>query len=173
MTRRMDYTVAYDAPAEAIYENLTSRRYWESLADAYRWLSPQSEIAKFSSDESGTDIVFKHFLPRSDLPPVARAVMPVDLVVSRAQHFDPYDTTTSQASGGYRATVPAGLGHLSGRYLLRGTNGGELSQLQMASACKVHIPLVGGTIEQLILSNITMLFDAEEAFMADWISKHH
>ena len=32
---------------------------------------------------------------------------------------------------------------------------------------------IGGTLEQLILSNITMLFDAEEAFMADWIAKHH
>ena len=45
--------------------------------------------------------------------------------------------------------------------------------MRLASVCKVHIPLIGGTLEQLILSNITMLFDAEEAFMADWISKHH
>ena len=37
----------------------------------------------------------------------------------------------------------------------------------------MHIPFIGGTLEQLILSNITMLFDAEEAFMADWIAKHH
>jgi hypothetical protein len=41
-----------------------------------------------------------------------------------------------------------------------------------------YLPLVGSTLEQLILSNITMLFGAmmfkvEEAFPADWISKHH
>ena len=39
--------------------------------------------------------------------------------------------------------------------------------------CKVFIPLVGGALEDLILHHIKELFDAEEAFTADWISKHH
>jgi hypothetical protein len=169
----MDYTVVFDAPAEKIYQDFTNRQYWDGLAEAYRWLLPHQEVTHFVSGESGTDIVFKHLLPRSELPPVARAVMPVDMVITRVQHFDPYDSAANQATGTYRATVPAGPGHFSGRYLLTETDDGQRSQLRLASECKVHIPLVGGTIEQLILSNITMLFDAEEAFMADWISKHH
>lgn len=169
----MDYTVAFDAPAEKIYQDFTSRQYWDGLAEAYRWLLPHQEVTHFTSGESGTDIVFRHLLPRSELPPVARAVMPVDMVITRVQHFDPYDAAANQATGSYRATVPAGPGHFVGRYFLTETDDGARSRLRLASECKVHIPLVGGTIEQLILSNITMLFDAEEAFMADWITKHH
>jgi Protein of unknown function (DUF2505) len=173
MGRRMDYTVAFDAPAEQIYQDMTSRRYWEALTDAYLALTPQSEVASFSSDESGTDVVVKLFMPRSELPPVARAVMPVDMVITRVQHFDPFDGAANAATGSYRATVPAGPGHLSGSYFLTGTDGGERSELRLTNECKVHIPLVGGTLEQLILSNITLLFDTEEAFTAAWVSRHH
>ena len=41
------------------------------------------------------------------------------------------------------------------------------------SVCKVFIPLIGGALEDLILHHIKQLFDAEEAFTADWIAKHH
>ena len=162
----MDYDVAFDAPAEQIYADFTDRRYWDTLMGAYGWLTPQSEITHFHSDASGTDIVFKQLLPRSELPPVARAVMPVDMVIIREQHFDPFDPDTNRAEGSYRATVPAGPGYFAGKYFLSDTGSG--SQLRLASVCKVRIPLVGGTLEQLILSNITTLFDAEGAFMADW-----
>ncbi len=171
MTRRMDYTVTFDAPAEKIYQDLTSRRFWDALMGAYGWVTRQSEITEFHSDESGTDITFKQMLPRSELPPIARAVMPVDMVITRQQRFEPFDQDTATAQGSYRATVPGGPGHFGGRYFLSDTATG--SQLRLASVCKVHIPLVGGTLEQLILSNITMLFDGEGAFMADWVSRRH
>jgi hypothetical protein len=37
----------------------------------------------------------------------------------------------------------------------------------------VNIPFVGGALEDLILHHIKLLFDAEEAFTADWIAKHY
>ena len=61
--------------------------------------------------------------------------------------------------------------HFGGRYFLVETATG--STLRLASICKVNIPFVGGALEDLILSNIRMLFDAEEAFTADWVAKHH
>ena len=30
MTRRMDYTIAFDAPAEKIYQDFASREYWQN-----------------------------------------------------------------------------------------------------------------------------------------------
>lgn len=95
--------------------------------------------------------------------------MPVDMVITREQHFGPFDHGESRAKGNYRATVPAGPGHFGGHYFLSDTATG--SQLRLASVCKVHIPLIGGVLEQLILSNITLLFDAEAAFMADWVAR--
>ena len=71
MSRRMDYTLEFDAPAEKIYQDFTSREYWQTLMDAYRFLTPQSEITSFSSGERGTDVAFVQNLPRMYLPPIA------------------------------------------------------------------------------------------------------
>lgn len=167
----MDYKLTFAAPAEKIYQDFTSRDYWETLMDAYRFLTPQSEITKFTSNGSGTDIVFKQNLPRMYLPPIARTVMPVDMVITREQHFDPYDHTNKRGRGRYRASIPHGPGSFGGRYFLTETDTG--SGLRLASVCKVFIPLIGGALEDLILHHIKQLFDAEEAFTADWITKHH
>ena len=166
----MDYTVKFDAPAEKIYQDFTGREYWQTLMEAYRLLSP-SDITSFSSDERGTDIVFVQELPRSELPPIARAVIPADMVITRTQHFDPFDHAKSRAKGTYSASIPHGPGRFGGQYFLTETDTG--SKLRLASVCKVWIPLVGGALEDLILHHIRYLFDAEEAFTADWISKHH
>ncbi|MDF2824904.1 MAG: hypothetical protein K0R68_2312 [Mycobacterium sp.] len=171
MARRMDYVVSFDAPAEKIYQDFTDREFWEALMGVYRSLKTDSTLTSFTSDPSGTDIEFRQVLPRTELPPVARAVMPVDMVVTREQHFDPYDLAANRAEGTYRASIPAGLGHFGGRYVLTETTSG--SELRLATVCKVKIPLVGGTLEQLILSNVTGLFDAEGAFMSDWVARHH
>jgi hypothetical protein len=167
----MDYTLEFDAPAEKIYQDFTSRAYWQTLMDAYRFLTPQSEITSFSAGERGTDITFVQNLPRMYLPPIARTVVPVDMVITRTQHFDPYDHQTNRARGTYAASIPHGPGSFGGRYFLTDTDAG--SRLRLASVCKVHIPLVGGALEDLILHHIKQLFDAEGAFTADWITKHH
>ena len=171
MARRMDYRIAFGAPAEKIYSDFTSRDYWETLMDAYRFLTPQSEITTFESNGSGTDIVFKQNLPRMYLPAIARSVIPADMIITREQHFDPYDHVDKRGTGSYRASIPRGPGHFGGKYFLTETDAG--SELRLVSVCKVYIPLVGGALEDLILHHIKQLFDAEEAFTADWIAKHH
>jgi hypothetical protein len=171
MSRRMEHTVAFDAPAEKVYKDFTSREYWQSLMDVYRLNVPQSEVTSFSSDERGTDIVFTQHLPRSHMPPIARAVVPVDMIITRTQHFDPFDHAKSCATGSYTATVTHAPGHLGGQYFLTETDTG--STMQLTTLCKVNVPLVGGKLEDLILHHIKGLFDSEEAFTADWIREHH
>ena len=105
------------------------------------------------------------------LPPIARTVMPVDMVITRKQHFDRYDHDKNRAKGTYSASIPHGPGSFGGQYFLTETDAG--SKLRLASVCKVYIPFVGGALEDLILHHIKLLFDAEEAFTADWIAKHH
>jgi hypothetical protein len=171
MSRRLDYMVEFDAPSEKIYQDFISRQYWEALMQAYRQLTPQSEITRFFCDDAGTHIVFTQNLPRAYLPQIARTVMAVDMIITREQHFQPYDHSRNRARGTYGASIPAGPGHFGGTYSLADTDTG--SQLRLASVCKVWIPFIGGKLEDLILGHITALFDAEEAFTAEWISKHH
>ena len=113
------------APAEKIYQDFISRDYWQTLMDAYRFLTPQSEITTFSSTERGTDIVFIQNLPRMYLPAIARTVVPVDMVITRKQHFDPFDHAKSRAKGTYSASIPHGPGSFGGQYFLTETDTGS------------------------------------------------
>jgi hypothetical protein len=96
--------------------------------------------------------------------------VPVDMIITRKQHFDRYDHDNNRAEGTYSASIPHGPGSFGGQYFLTETDAG--SRLRLASVCKVYIPFIGGALEGLILHHIKQLFDAEEAFTADWISKH-
>jgi hypothetical protein len=169
--RRLDYTVNFAAPPEKIYQDFVSRQYWEGVMEAYRAVTPVSEITRFCSDESGTTIVFTQTGRRADLPAFARAVIPVDMVITREQRFAPYDQTRNQATGTYRATIPAIPGQLTGRSLI--TEAEDGCRLRISSVCKVGIPFLGGRLEELIMRHLTKVFDAEQQFTAEWVGKHH
>lgn len=160
----MQYTVTFTAPAARIYDQFTSEEYWRGLTEEYRRLNPRTELTLFRSYQGGTDIALRQVMPRDDLPPVARKVMPVDLVITREQHFGPFDDATEQAAGTFSATMPRAPGRLSGRYDLTGTATG--CELRVTSECKVSIPLVGGTLEDLVLTNMRHLFHGERNFTA-------
>ncbi|SEH49650.1 Protein of unknown function [Mycolicibacterium rutilum] len=166
----MDYTLAFDAPPETIYGHFTSAQYWDALMGVYRRFTP-SDVTRFHSDEHGTDIEFVQVIPRSELPTIARKVIPADMVITRTQHFDPFDRTHRRAEGTYAASIPRGPGRFSGTYTLTEADTG--SQLLLASVCKVWIPLLGGPLEDLMLHHVKGLFDAEEEFTAHWLARDH
>jgi hypothetical protein len=168
MGRRMEHTIAFDAPAAHVHAQFTSEDYWRSLTEVYRALNPRTELMLFRSVAGGTDIALRQVMPRDDLPPVARKVMPVDLVITREQHFDPFDDGSARAHGTFAATMPRAPGRLDGRYELSDTPNG--SRLLVHSSCKVSIPLVGGTLEDLILTNMRTLFDGEQRFTAERVA---
>lgn len=171
MSRRTVSTVNFPAPAEKIYQDFASRDYWETLMSAYGWLTPVSEIHTFTVTDNGIDVVLKQNLPRIYLPPIAQKVMLTDMVITRVQHFAPFDHRKGSAMGSYSASVPAGPGSFTGVCTLTDTDQG--SQLKLSSTCKVYIPFIGGKLEDLILYHLSDLFRVEEGFIADWISKHH
>ncbi|MCV7416701.1 DUF2505 domain-containing protein [Mycolicibacterium litorale] len=164
----MEHTVTFDVPAAHVHAQFTSEDYWRGLTEVYRSFNPRTELTLFRSDARGTDIALRQVMPHDDLPPIARKVMPVDMVITREQHFDPFDDTAARADGTFAATMPRAPGRLRGRYEL--ADAGSGSHLLVRSYCKVSIPLVGGTLEDLILSNMRTLFDGEQRFTADWVT---
>ncbi|MFV8309771.1 DUF2505 domain-containing protein [Mycobacteroides chelonae] len=171
MSRRSVFTVNFPAPAEKIYQDFASPDYWETLMSAYGWLTPVSEIHTHSVTDRGIDVVLKQNLPRIYLPPIAQKVMLTDMVITRVQHFEPFDQSKGSSLGSYGASVPAGPGSFTGVCRLSDTDHG--SQLRLSSTCKVYIPFIGGRLEDLILYHVNDLFRVEEGFITDWISKHH
>lgn len=168
MAKRMVYDVEVGVPAAVMYRDFTAIDYWEDLVAYYRENATRTEIAHFSSDERGTDVSFAHILSAADLPAIARPVVPGTFVVTREQHFDPFEEATSRAAGYYRALIPSAPVDLRGDYVLTDTAAG--SRMRLETRCTVRIPLIGGQIEQLLIGGLRTLFATEGEFTADWIA---
>lgn len=169
MSRRLEYTLAFDAPAEAVYAGYASNEYWQALMDRYDELTPgKSDITEFRSDRHGIEVEFRQVLPRAELPAILRPVIPLDMAITRRQCFGPLEG--HGASGHYSASVAHVPGRLDGRYELSGVPSGSL--LRVESTCKVSMPLIGGKLEDMVLHTVNDVFTVEEAFTADWIAEH-
>lgn len=170
MPRSMVHTVDVDVPAAEMYRNFTGIGYWQDLVEFYRENGSQTEIANFATDENGTDVAFSHILSAQDLPPVARPVLPGTFVITREQHFDPFQEATQRAYGRYRAVIPAVPVQVTGDYTLLDVTPG--SQMRLETLCTARVPIIGGQIEQLLVNGLRTLFTKEGEFTADWIGGH-
>lgn len=169
MPRSLVYDVDVDVPAATMYGYFTKVDYWEDLVVHYRDNGSRTEIAHFSSDETGTDVTFTHIMTAQDLPPIARRAVPGTFIVKREQHFEPFDDSANRALGRFRGHVPAPL-DLNGDYVLHDTDGG--SRMRLTTECRVRIPIIGGQIEHLVVGGLKMLFANEGEFTADWVAGH-
>ncbi|MCV7365629.1 DUF2505 domain-containing protein [Mycolicibacterium neworleansense] len=169
MSRSRQTTMAFDAPAETIYAAYANDEYWQALMDRYDDLTPgKSDLTEFRSDERGIEVEFRQVLPRAELPPILRGVIPLDMAITRRQMFEPFGRHS--ANGHYTASVSHVPGRLDGRYVLAGVAAG--SRLKVDSKCKVPMPLIGGKLEDMVLQSVNDVFTIEGAFTAEWISEH-
>lgn len=169
MPRSMVFDIDVEVPAARMYSLFTKVDYWQDLVAFYLSHSARTEIAHFSSDENGTDVSFTHILSAADLPPIARPVVPGTFIVTREQHFEPFDAPTNRALGRYRAHIPAPV-ELTGDYVLADTERG--SRMRLESTCQVKVPLIGGQIEQLVMGGLKFLLAEEGEFTAGWVADH-
>jgi hypothetical protein len=167
----MDYVVSVEAAAAAVYRDFTTIDYWAALVEHYRGIGARTEVKHFSCDDTGTDVSFAHIMSAQDLPSIARPMVPGVFVVTREQHFDPFETAVNRAVGRYNALIPVAPVKITGRYVLADAADG--SQMRMLTSCEVKVPLIGGQIEQFILTGLKTLFAKEGEFTAAWIGHRH
>jgi len=170
MPRSMVYNVDVDVPAAVMYRNFTAIDYWQDLVSFYEQNAARTEIAHFSTDDTGTDVSFSHILSAQDLPPIARPVLPGTFVITREQHFEPFHEATNRAFGRYCAQIPTVPVEVTGTYILQDTEYG--SQMSLDTLCTARVPIIGGQIEQLLANGLRTLFAREGEFTTDWIGSH-
>lgn len=167
----MSYTVEVAKPVAVVYRDFTTIGYWEDLVEFYREHSVHTEIERFSTDASGTDIAFTHTVSAHDLPAIARPVVPVSFTITRRQHFDPLESGAARVAGDYSALVPRAPVEISGDYVLSDTESG--SRLELQTLCRVKVPIIGGQLEHFLVNGLRTLFSTEGEFTADWMAGHH
>lgn len=170
MSRRREHPMAFTAPPEAVFAAFAGEDYWQAMMARYREHTQESEITAFTSGDDGIDVSFRQVLTRSELPGIVRKVIPVDMVIERHQHFTAFNAVNGTAAGHFEATVPRTPGRLDGTYALIGTSTG--SRLVVTGRAKVSVPLVGESLEDLVLESMKNLLTLEEAFTADWLAQH-
>ena len=166
MARRLDYSARYPLhTTHEVYAALGDRDYWEARMVEMRKYSP-NHMVEFRADDSGIELVLEHILPRTELPPIAQAIIRKDMVITRTESYGPFG---DEVTGKYQATIPAGPGSLTGTMRLFPTDTG--CTLRTSSEAKVYLP--GGLrFEQLMLVNLVDLFRAEGEFTASWLDEH-
>ena len=176
MPRRWVYDMDVGVPTAVFYGYFTTIDYWQDLVAHYQRTSIRTEIADFSSDETGTDISFSHILSAADLPAIARPVVPGTFVVTRRQHFDPFQDDAQRAGGHFRTDLPAPV-DITGSYVMSDcgvmAGGGQGSRMRLETQCRARVPIIGGQIEHLVVTGLKALFAGEGEFTAEWIAGHH
>lgn len=170
MARKMSTVVQVEKSAADVYRDFTTIGYWEDLVEFYRDNSVHTEIARFSTDASGTDIAFTHTVSARDLPSIARPVVPSSFTITRLQHFDPLDEAAGRAVGHYSADIPRAPVEISGDYVLSDTRDG--SRLELQTLCRVKVPIIGGQIEHFVVNGLRTLFSTEGEFTTTWVAGH-
>lgn len=171
MPRTMVYDIDVGVTAESLHRDFTGVDYWEELVTFYEANGARTELAHFHTDDNGTDIAFSHILTSADFPAVARPVLPSTFVVTREQHFDPFEPSAKRVNGTYRAVVPTVPVDIRGEYLLSDTATG--SRMRLQTQCTVRAPIIGGQIEGLILGGMRTLFAEEGRFTSEWVARHN
>ncbi|RVW01201.1 DUF2505 domain-containing protein [Rhodococcus xishaensis] len=165
MARRMDYSARFEHPAEKVYAALGNRDYWEARMEEMRKYS-DNHIGSLEVTDDGIDLVLHHVLPRKDLPEIAQTVLKKDLIITRRETYTRFG---EPVTGTYEASIPAGPGSLTGTMELFSTDTG--CTLRTSSEAKVFIPIVGGKLEQLMLTSLVDVFQTEADVTAAWLAQ--
>jgi len=165
VARRIDYSARFSYPPERVYEALSDPDHWEARMREMRKYS-ENHVEDFAVSDGGISLVLHHVIPRTELPDIARAVIKKDMVITRKETYSPF---SDRSTGRYEASVPAGPGSLTGTMELFAHDEG--STLRTTSEAKVHLPFVGGKLEELMLTNLVEVFRTEAAITADWLGR--
>lgn len=164
MARRLDYSARFvNHSVTQVWAALQSAEHWEARLDELRVYSP-NELTSLEVKAKSVDLVFNHIIPRELMPELARAVLRKDMVITRVER---YDFDGKSVSGHSSASIPGGPGSVTARTAI--TAEGRGSVLQTTLEAQVHIPLVGGQLEKVMLTHLLELQSTECGATATWL----
>lgn len=165
MASNMEHTVHFRFPTESLYTAFAARSYWDDRIAQVG--GNGADLTEFVSGDAGIDVILRQFLSSDDLPPVARKLFKDGLDITRTFNLGPLAHSTS---GTYSASIPVGMGHVSGVQEIYPSAGG--CSWKQHTEATVTVPFVGRKLEEALLENLQRIFEAETTFTADWVTRN-
>jgi hypothetical protein len=126
---------------------------------------PGAALLEHQADPTGARYRLRQGLDKSALPPLVQNVVPANLVLERTETIRPV------GPGRYEGTVdvhvPGAPVTAAGRMQLHEGAGG--SEFTLQADVTVHLPLIGGRIEEIVVEQVRNLMAAETEFTREWL----
>lgn len=170
MARRIEHRSTSEWPATRLYEALVDP---DHLRERLRHLGGTStELLDHATTPEGVTLRMRQSVAVDRLPPVARSVVGGDLLIDRTETWR--EAEPGHSVGEVAAEIAGVPCAIAGSMWLRDLDppiSGLVSEFVVEGTVRVHIPLVGGKLEDLVVDQVRKLLVAEERFTADWLSR--
>lgn len=155
---KFSHRMRYDAPPERVYAMLGDPAFREQVTAAQRAHDVSVDIRPSGG---GMSVVVDQRRPSDGIPHFAQKFVGDEIHIRQAEEW--HDATRADLD----VSVPGRPGHMKGVVLLAEDGDGTVETVE--GEIKVHIPLVGGKLEQLIGDLFESALRAEERVGRTWL----
>jgi Protein of unknown function (DUF2505) len=161
--------LSLDAPVavEEILAAFGDEQYWQARLAAFDGGTATLNALSVREDGSVTAALTVSLFANR-LPKVVAALAPGDLEMARTERWQP--ARDGQARGAIEVAVPGAPVSAIGKVMLVSLETG--ARLDFSTTVQVNIPLVGGQVENFIVSRLGDEISAVQRFTNNWIVAH-
>jgi hypothetical protein len=150
MATRLLHELTYDAPVHAVAAMLSDPAFREQVCVTQKAVTHSVSI---DGDVSGKKVVIEMEQPTEGVPSFAKKLVGSTTTVRQEEDW------TSPTDGLIHITIPGKPGDMVGTAVLEERDGGTVETVDLE--IKVKVPLVGGTLEDLVAKLIRSALKAE------------
>lgn len=163
MASSLEHRSTYPAPASVVYSTLVDEAF---LTERLLTVGGKgASLLDHSLDGSRATFRMRQGVDAARLPAAARSILNGDLVVERAERWEPAGESYAGTS---RVRISGVPGEIQGRSRI--TAAGTGSALVTTAQVKVSIPLIGGKLEKLVAEQVAKLLATEAEFAEKWLA---
>lgn len=164
MATRFTHSARINAPVETVFSSYGDEAFWhDRLATVGTAQDTLDDLVV--ADDAITVTVTQH-IPDSDIPELARKVLPGQLVLVRTSTFTDFDGL--RYVGSANADAAGGLGRIEGG--TEAVTEGDAAVESLSGQVKISVPLLGGKLEKLVVSHLNRAFEAEYQHLNRWVA---
>lgn len=162
MATRFSHKATIQARPETVHASYSDEAYWADRLASIG--SPGDTLDQFETSGDGVTVSVTQIIPDSDIPDLAKKVLPGQLTITRTTSYSAFDG--ERFTGIARAEAVGGLGVIDGGG--ETVPEGETALESVSGLVKVSVPLLGGKLEKLVVDHLRKLFVEEYEHLNRW-----